>query len=290
MLVKILEPLPAIDPDLLDYLQDNGHRVIRYEEDIDPHDVDAIVVRSNVVVDATLLKKYNTIAYVLRIGVGTDKIDTDLLAERNIKLINTPGANAQSVASLALRGILSLLRNTHKNRNTLDDRYAMMGDDLTGKVIWLVWFGHIAKKLYALINAFGDNRFLVYDPYINPDTLTDENIAYVKDKADLFRDSDILSFHIPLTSETKDFLGWEDFNVLKDSIKIINTARWGVVNEDDLVRFLSTHPDAGAYIDTWADEPENPSPSLQALDNIIITPHLWAMTQQSNRNMHRFQL
>jgi len=102
MKIALLESPVHILPEYLQYLIDDGHELIMYGEQHDPQSIDAIVVRSGLRVDADLLSVYPSLRYVLRVGVGIDNIDTDLLTQRNIALINTPGSNSQAVAELTV--------------------------------------------------------------------------------------------------------------------------------------------------------------------------------------------
>lgn len=290
MKIALLEAYPEIIPEYLDYLVEAWHTIFWYNHPYDPAIVDAIMVRSKIVVDVNLLTKYSALRYVLRVWVGLEKINTELLGQQWIHLINTPGSNSQAVAELVVRGMLSLLRNTQKKWHTLDDRFALLWAELHEKTIWIVGFGHIGRIVHRILSGFGVNNFLVYDPYVNASLLHDTIIQIVQTKEELFAQSDIITFHIPLSPETRNFLSQEDFALLKDAVKIINTSRWGIIDENALVAFLWTHKNAWAYIDTREWEPADPKKGLLSLDNCIVTPHLWSMTHEANRAMHRFNL
>lgn len=290
MKIALLEAYPEIVPEYLDYLRDSWHTLFWYNEVYDPTTIDAIVVRSKIAVDARLLEQYSSLRYVLRVWVGLEKIDTALLDQKWIQLINTPGSNSQAVAELVLRGMLSLLRNIQKKWNVLDDRFALIGAELHDKTIGIVGFGHIGRIVHRILSGFGGNTFLIYDPYISAASIIDPAIQIVQTKETLFSQSDIITFHIPLSPETRNFLSQKDFALLKDTVKIINTSRWGIIDENALIAFLSIHKNAWAYIDTREWEPENPKNELLALDNCIVTPHLGSMTYEANRAMHRFNL
>lgn len=286
----ILEPFPEININYLLYLTEKWHKLFLKNEKIDLEKIDWIIIRSKIKVDKELLDLYPNLKYVFRIWVWIEKIDIELLKQRNIILQNTPWANSQSVAELCLWAILSLLRNTNKKFDTLDDRYDFMWSELSNKTIWIIWFWNIWKILYKLINAFWDNNFIIYDPFLNPDDFKEANISFTSDKKELFRKSDIISFHIPLLPQTKDFLWWEDFEILKNDVKIINSSRWWIINELDLINFLKNNTNSWVFLDTWEEEPANPKKELLELENCIITVHIWAMTKEANERMHMFSI
>ncbi len=290
MQIVLLEPYPEIVPDYLNYMIDAWHTIFLYDQPYNPTDIDAIIIRSNITVDKKLLDIYTSLHYVLRVWVGLEKIDTVLLKQKWIKLINTPGSNSHAVAELVVWGMLSLLRNTYKKRHSLGDRFDLIWNELHWKKIWLIGFGNIGRIVYNILKSFGGNIFVVYDPYLDRSTLKDMDIQFVDTKEEVFAQSDIISFHLPLTPETYHILSRSDFALLKKDVKIINTSRWGIIDEESLIDFLSNNHDAGAYLDTWDWEPENPKQWLSTLANCIITPHLWSMTQEANRAMHNFTI
>jgi len=287
---QILEPFPEININYLLYLTEKWHKLFLKDEQIDLEKIDWIIIRSKIKVDKGLLDLYPNLKYVFRIWVWIEKIDIELLKQRNIILQNTPWANSQSVAELCLWAILSLIRNTNRKFNSLDDRHDFIWSELSNKTIWIIWFWNIWKILYKLINAFWDNNFIIYDPFLNPDDFKETNISFTSDKKELFRKSDIISFHIPLLPQTKDFLWWEDFEILKNDVKIINSSRWWIINELDLINFLKNNPNSWAFLDTWEEEPANPKQELLELKNCIITAHIWAMTKEANEKMHVFSV
>ena len=286
----ILESYPNINHKYLDYLKKNWHKIFLPFDDISKNNIDWIIVRSKIKVDKKLIDSYINLKYVFRVWVWVENIDINYLTKKNIILKNTPWVNSQAVAELVLWWILSLLRKTYKKWDNLDDRFLFIWDELSNKTIWIVWFWAIWKKIYNLINTFWENNFLIYDPFLNPSDFKESNIIFVKDKKELFKKSDIISFHIPLLENTKDFLSWDDFMLLKNNIKIVNTSRWWIINEYDLIKFLKQNEESSAFIDTWEWEPWNYKKEFNDLKNIIITPHIWAMTKESIKKMHEFEI
>jgi D-3-phosphoglycerate dehydrogenase len=287
MKIAIVESQPHITPQYLTYLTQAGHELIPYGQTHNPQEMDAIIIRSNIIVDNKLLENYNQLQYVLRVGVGIENIDTTLLQQKNITLINTAWSNAQAVAELTIRGMLSILRNTQHPREQTQDRFSMIGDELNHKTIAIVGIGNIGRIVHRILQSFGNNTFLIYDPYAHNRENT-ANTTFVETKQDFLSQADIITLHMPLTPDTKNFLAAQDFAMMKKNVKIINTSRWAIIDEQALIHFLQNNPNAGAHIDTRTSEPDLPNTWLQTLANCIITPHLGAMTQQANKAMHYF--
>lgn len=286
MIFLILENENEIKSEYLSYLKSDWHIIKDFNSDMDNSLVDAIIIRSKITVDSHLLDSYPNLKYVCRVWVWLDKIDLPECTKRWIKVINTPWANSASVADLVIWGILSLLRKTSNKWTSLDDRFQFFWENLENKKIWFIGFGNIAKKLQSRISGFETNEFFFYDPYIDSDVW---EVKKISDKNEILSNCDIISFHIPLTPETKNFLWKDEFLILKNNAKIINTSRWGIIDENALIKFLSINPNSGAFLDTWEEEPENPKKELKDLENCIITPHIGAMTEESNKNMHIFK-
>lgn len=282
----ILENKEEIMQEYLSYLKEAGHSILEFQSNIDLSLVEAIIIRSKITVNSELLDSYPNLKYVCRVWVGLDKINVYECSNRWIKVLNTPWANSASVADLVLWGILSLLRKTSKKWTSLDDRFQFFGENLENKKIWFIGFGNIAKKVQTRISRFPNNEFFFFDPYIDSDIW---NTKKITDKSWIFANCDIISFHIPLTPETENFLWKDEFSLLKNNAKIINTSRWGIIDENELIKFLSVNPNSGAFLDTWEEEPEKPKQELKELENCIITPHIGAMTEESNKNMHIFK-
>ena len=110
------------------------------------------------------------------------------------------------------------------------------------------------------------------------------------DKKELFKEADIISFHLPLLDSTKNFLWQKEIKVLKKDVTIINTSRWGIINENKLIDFLIKYPNSFFYADVWEEEPNDPKMELLELENVLITPHIWAMTFEAEEKMHYFDL
>ncbi|MDD2870743.1 MAG: NAD(P)-dependent oxidoreductase, partial [Candidatus Gracilibacteria bacterium] len=251
-------------------------------------EVDAIIVNIKKV-DAVLLDRFVNLKYVCRTGVGLDMVDLDECARRNIKVVNTPGANADSVADICVWGILGLLRKTYLPFVGLQDTFKFKGKEVNQNTIAIFGFGAIGKGIYHRLKAFGATSFLIYDPYLSNEMINSFEYCEKSDDKDyIIKNSDIISLNLPLTKETHHFIGKYEFGLMNNDVIIANVARGAVIDEKCLIEFMRANADAGAYLDVWEDEPLAPSHELRELKNIVITPHIGAMTHGAYKRMHEF--
>lgn len=290
MIIKILESKPHIEPEYLSYI--TNHELVPFEKEISPELIEWIIIRSQIKANAELLKTMPNLKYIFRVGVGLDGVDLPYCRENDIKVINTPGANADAVADLVVRWILTLLRRTNLKKYNRQDRYDYEWDEPSDQKIWIVGFGNIGKKIYKRLLGFGVKEFLIYDPFLTEDQVSEYNWCIYIDKLDsLTSEADVLTLHLPLTDDTRHIISKHTFAKAKSNLKIINTSRWGIIDENALYEFLKQNPKAGAYMDVWEAEPklEWIINELIALDNFVLTPHIGAMTTQATKNMHYFK-
>ena len=207
--------------------------------------------------------------------MGLNNINLQELKKREIKLGFTPGVNRRPVAELALSHILTSLRRTHsslqkiKNGTWSQER----GNELYKKTVGILGFGNIGSLLNDLIKPF-DCNILVYE--INEIGHTDINQT---DLSEIAKKADIISIHLPLTRETNSLINDKFFGLCKKDVKIINTSRGGIINEEHLEKFLSGNENAFATLDVFEEEPAFNSPLLN-LPNFFATSHLGSMTEE----------
>ncbi|MDQ7022592.1 MAG: NAD(P)-dependent oxidoreductase [Candidatus Gracilibacteria bacterium] len=297
MKILLTEKYPEIKQEYLDYLNKNNE-VINILDDYNNSEIDTIIIRSSIKVDLELLDKYRNLKFVARVGIGLDKVDLEECKNRDIKVLNTPGANADSVADLALAGILNLSRNLTSLQPSplrgegvrfIENRFDYMGSEFSSKSVGIIGFGNIGKKIYTRLKAFGVKSFYIFDPFLKKeDVEQNEFCKFIETKEEIFEHSDIISFHIPLLDSTKDFLGKVEIKLLKKDVILVNTSRGGIINEKVLVHFLKENPDSRFFADVWEEEPNDPKIELLELENVLITPHIGAMTKQAEEKMHFF--
>ena len=225
--------------------------------------------------DSEILDNLPNLKVLSKYGVGLNNINLQELKKREIKLGFTPGVNRRPVAELALSHILTSLRRTHsslqkiKNGTWSQER----GNELFKKTVGILGFGNIGSLLNDLIKPF-DCNILVYE--INE---IDQPDIKQTDLNELAKKADIISIHLPLTSETNFLINDKFFGLCKKDIKIINTSRGGIINEEHLEKFLSGNENAFATLDVFEEEPAFNSPLLN-LPNFFATSHLGSMTEE----------
>jgi len=296
-IIKILEPSPAIELEYLKYLKEEGFRVVWFEEKVVDDEVFAIVIRSQVTVNEKLLNKYRNLKYVLRVGVGLDSVDLALCEERGIIVQNTPWANSNAVADMAMWGLLSLLRRAKKivldaSKWLFDSRFLYLGWEVSELKICIVWFGKIGKKFYERCRGFGAKNFFVVDPFLMANEVEKFDWCEKVELSEIISDVDLLALFVPLSQMTRNLVNDEILSLAKKSLKIINVGRGGVVNENDLYDFLLVNIESSAYLDVRENDPELTESirSLMALENCIVTPHVATMTKEAIKLMHYFQV
>jgi len=291
MKILLLENKQEIKEKYIEYLKKNN-KIIFFWEEYNSDEVDVIIVRSKIVVDKELLNKFSELKFVARVWVWLDKIDLKECEKRGVKVLNTPWVNADSVADLVLAGVLNLSRNLNKQFLGIENRFEYMWNQIWWKSVWIIGFWNIWRKIYDRFKSFWVKNFYIFDPFLKKeDVEKNEFCKFIDDKKDLFWLSDIISFHIPLLKQTKNFLWKEEFSLLKKDVIIVNTSRWWIINELELIKFLKSNKESRFFADVWEEENEykNPKKELLNLENVLITPHIWAMTFQAEEKMHFFE-
>ena len=245
-------------------------------------EINGLVIRSATTVDDQLLEQSPTLKYVIRAGEGTDNINKKLCQQRDIKVSNTPGANSNSAAEHAVALMMTVLRKTawaHSSMNSGNwEKSKFIGNELTNKTVGFVGFGRIGQIVAKRISGF-DPKIVFYDPFIQEEKIGE--CEKVNNLEDIFKQSDIITVHTPLLPETKNIINISLLQLMKPSAILINAARGGIVNEEDLHTILSNKNIRGAGLDVFSTEPLEKDSPLRSLDNVVLTPHLGASTEEA---------
>ncbi len=235
-------------------------------------DADAIITGLEKI-DDDLLSKLPKLKLIAKYGVGLDNIDLDACKKRNIKIGWTGGVNKHSVAEMALGLMLMLSRNLYTTSNQLKSGVwnKSGGFSLHSRTIGIVGLGHIGKELVKLLKPF-DCKILLND-IIDLGDYPHANNLEVVEKDILFQQADIISFHTPLNELTKNLVNKEAILKMKPSVILINTARGGIINEQDLKWALQNNKIGGAALDVYEIEPPEDRDLMQ-FSNLIATPHI----------------
>lgn len=220
---------------------------------------------------------------ISRVGIGLDGVDFELCKKHGVRVAYTPDAPTMAVAELCVAMILDLARQitiTDKNiRLGVWKRH--MGTLLYGKTIGIFGMGRIGKSLVHLLSSF-NVKFLVHD--INPDIAFGRlyNVNFVS-KEEVLKNSDVVSVNIPLKKDTLDYITSKELSLMEPHTIVINTARGGIINENDLYDALKEKIIAGAAVDVFEEEPY--SGKLIELENCLLTCHMGASTIDSRTDM-----
>lgn len=289
MKILLIEKYPEIKKEYLKYLERNN-TLLSIDDNYKNNEIDVVIIRSKTKINSDFLNKYTSLKYIARVWVGLDKIDLEECKNRNIKVLNTPLANMDSVADLVLAWVLNLSRNLNLWFSGIENRFNYMWNEIWAKSVWIIGFGNIWKKVRERFLTFWVEKFYIFDPFLKKEDVEKNNFCkYLEKKEDIFKLSDIITFHIPLLPATKNFLWAEEINLLKKDVILVNTSRWGIIDEANLIKFLKENNKANFFADVWEEEPKEPKQELLDLENVLITPHIWAMTKQAEEKMHFFQ-
>lgn len=245
-----------------------------------------IIVRNQTQVTADLLAAAPNLIGIGRIGVGLDNIDVAAATKRGIVVIAPLNANATSVAELTLGLMLALARKIPAaDRSTKAggwDRKNCTGIELEGKTLAICGLGRIGRMMALRALAFG-MRLLVFDPFIKEDSpaLAGLHATLCQKLEHALAQADFITVHSPLTPETKHLFNARTFASAKRGAFFINTSRGGVMDEHALLEALQDGQLAGAALDVREIEPPSDKSAFQALDNVILTPHVGAFTTEA---------
>jgi len=224
-------------------------------------------------INEAILSKVPNLQAIAKYGVGLDNIDFKACSKYNVSILHTQGVNKRSVSELTLGYMLSLFRNIYVTSNLLKQGVweKAGGSQLSGKTVGIIGVGHIGKDLVALLKPFGC-KILVND-IIEQDEYYHANGLIKSTKEEIFKNADIITVHTPLDASTKYIINKETLSMMKPSAFVLNTARGGIVNQDDLKWALQNNIIAGAAIDPYEVEPPEDK-ELISLPNLINTPHI----------------
>jgi D-3-phosphoglycerate dehydrogenase / 2-oxoglutarate reductase len=253
-------------------------------------DCDVLVFRSGVQITADLLAEAAQLRLIVRAGSGMDNIDFDYVRERDIRLVRIPGPGARAVAEMSFALMLTLSRNVIKAdelwRQGQWVKQQMTGYLLRGKVLGIVGLGNIGSQTASLGQAWG-MRIIACAEHLTPDRIksaADRGIQLVT-CADVFARADYISLHVPLKDSTRYMVDRRAFELMKPGAFLINLARGGVVNEQDLIDALRSGRLAGAALDVHEGEGDGRISPLAGIENVILTPHIGANTFDTQREI-----
>ena len=232
-----------------------------------------------------IMEAADALKVIGRHGIGVDNIDIAEATRRGIVVVNTPNANATSVAEHTVSVIGALAkRMVSYDRATRGGNWEIRNSyqavDLDGKILGLVGIGRIGSMVARRAAAAYNMTVIAYDPFVTPEKARELGVGLVAASDDVFRQADVVSLHTPLTPETRGFVNGPRLALMKPTAFLVNFSRGEVVNEKALCEALKTGVLAGAAIDVYDPEPPAKDNPLFALDNIILSPHSAALTEE----------
>jgi D-3-phosphoglycerate dehydrogenase len=262
----------------------------RFEVDVDSNgdlagrigDYDAIVIRSATKLTADLIERADRLKVIGRAGVGVDNVDVEAATRRGIVVANAPESTVTSAAEHTIGLLVALARNIPQAHAALKqgrwERSAWAGVELEGKTLGVLGCGRIGQQVARRALGLG-MRVVAYDPFVAKERFRELGIERVESPDEVLAAAEFLTLHLPLTPETRGFLGREAIAKLPDGARVVNAARGELVDEEALIEALRSGRLAAAAVDVYAQEPYT-GPLLE-LDNVVATPHLAASTEEA---------
>ena len=246
--------------------------------------VEGVVVRT-APFPREIIEAADALKVIGRHGVGVDNIDLKAATEKGVIIVNTPNANATSVAEHTLTVIGALAKqmtvyNKEMRAGQWEIRNSYRAVDLDGKTLGLVGIGRVGSLVARKAAAAFNMKVIAFDPYVEPEKAREIDITLVAASDDIFRQADVVSLHTPLTPETRGFVNAARLRLMKPTAFLVNFSRGEVIDEKALYKALKTGVIAGAAIDVFDPEPPLKDNPLFELDNIIVSPHSAALTQE----------
>ncbi len=284
MKIYILDPIHDIP---LSFAKENGD-IIKWDDPKinDLSDAEALLVRTTKITKEKMQMCPN-LKIIAKHGIGTDNIDLDAAKQLGIIVTNTPRANMESVAELAVSLILACARKIPRAFDMVRDgldRIApkeLTGIELGEKTVGLIGLGRIGCRVGNILENGFNMNIIGYDPYLSHEKVAELGIKKYDDLKELISKSDIISISVPLVPSTVDLISKEEFNVMKKSAILVNTSRGKIVNEFYLYEALKAGKIRAAALDVFEVEPPTRDNPLFTLDNFIGTPHIGAATEEA---------
>ena len=244
---------------------------------------DALIVRSASKVTADILERGTNLKIIGRAGVGVDNIDIQAATERGIIVINSPDGNTIAATEHTFAMMLAVSRNIPQANQSMHggkwDRKKFIGVELRNKTLAIIGLGKIGAGVAKRAQSF-DMNVIAYDPFVSEERAKSLGVR-LANLDELFKSADFITVHMPLTNSTRNMISILQMRTMKPTVRLINCARGGIINENDLATALKENLIAGAAIDVFENEPLAEDSPLRNLPNIILTPHLGASTVEA---------
>ncbi|RXA21418.1 phosphoglycerate dehydrogenase [Methanosarcina sp. MSH10X1] len=249
-------------------------------------DYDALVIRSGTQVTQKIIEAADNLKVIGRAGVGVDNVDVDAATKKGIIVTNAPEGNMISAAEHTIAMMMAMSRNIPQANASLKarewKRSKFTGVEVKGKTLGVIGLGRIGSEVAKRASGLEMN-LMGYDPFISEKRAVELGVKLATVN-EIAKEADYITVHTPLIKETRNILDEEQFALMKPGVRIINCARGGIISEDALAKALESGRVGGAAIDVFVEEPPFNSPILN-YDNVVVTPHLGASTQEAQVNV-----
>lgn len=250
------------------------------------HQYDGLAIRSSTKVTSDILASATNLKVIGRAGIGTDNIDKVAATKAGVIVMNTPFGNSTTTAEHTIAMMMAMARSipqaNHSTHQGKWEKSKFMGIELTNKTLGVIGCGNIGAIVIDRAQGLR-MKVIGFDPFLTEDRAVELGIKKV-DMDELYAQADFITLHVPKTDKTQNMIDATAFNKMKDGVRIMNVARGGLINEDDLLDALNSGKVAGAALDVFAKEPAIDNP-LFGHDNVICTPHLGASTIEAQDNV-----
>ncbi len=278
--LAILKSDPNVEVDIRPGIKNNELKPIIGE-------YDAVITRSGTTVTADLIENPGRLKIIGRAGVGLDNVDIEAASRKGIIVMNAPTGNTLAATELTMAMMLAAARKVPLANQSLKsgewDRKKFMGIQLYNKVLGIVGLGRIGSNVAIRAKSFG-MKVIAYDPYIKRSKAESLGVKLYDDLEQLIKEVDVITFHTPLTKETHNMIRKEHIDKMKNGVIIINCARGGIVNENDLYEAVKSGKVFAAGVDVFEEEPPVNN-KLLTLDNVFVTPHIGANTHEGQKGV-----
>ena len=259
-------------------------------------DYEALIMRVDPAINKDILDAAKKLKVIGVCSVGLNHIDTKYAEEKGVKVFNAPGLNGNAVAELTICKMLELSRHTipaHRDVTVNEkwDKYAFVGRELRGKTLGVLGFGRIGQRVGEIARVFG-MKIVAYDPYL-PAEIFAKNEATSMSIAEVCKVSDYITIHMPLNDDTRNLFNAKSIAEMKNDAVVLNMARGGIVNEQDMCEALKAGKIGGYATDVLENEVAGDGLTADAsfrsplfdCDNFVVSPHIGAQTVDASRDI-----
>ena len=281
---KNRKPLDLLESNGIEYVINPLNKKLTEDELMELIPSFDIIIAGTEKISDKVMERAGNLKMISRVGIGLDSVDLLAAEKRDIQVSYTPDAPAPAVAELTIGMMLTLLRSVHVSNSQmhLGKWHRFFGRRLSEITIGIIGIGRIGRGVLEHLQGFGNPKILVNDISIEDDIIKKFNVE-CSSKEKIYKQSDIVTLHLPLTGQTKDMIKKDHLLSMKTDAIIINTSRGGIINESDLYEVMQSGHLSGAAIDVFDNEPYNGD--LKDIERCLLTAHMGSMSVDCRARM-----